>query len=215
MEEALSSELSSWQGRDEQIRKLQSAVKSLRKLLDNRDQLSASDGLITSSASGGKDTDRLLRDYSTKYQVAEVERDRLSEYVKVLTKRLSRTEETSTNAEAALREERRKTAKLERALEQAQIVIRDSDSGKSGGGKFGSSTTISGGVRAASSKQFFTRTADKRLDEKEDLKEEVEVLKQELATNRQQREEDLEMYLKMAADSRKIFDSRGVQLAPN
>ena len=210
MEEALSSELSSWQGRDEQIRKLQSAVKSLRKLLDNRD-LNSSDGLMVHSG-GGHDTDRLLRDYSTKYQVAEVERDRLSEYVKVLTKRLSRTEETSTESEAALRDERRKTAKLERALEKAQVVIRDSDSGKSGS-KFGSAST---GGRAASSKPLFTKTGgDKRLDEKEDLKEEIEALKNELATNRKQREEDLEMYLKMAADSRNIFDSRGVTKPPS
>ena len=52
------------------------------------------------------------------------------------------------------------------------------------------------------------------MDEKEDLRAEVEALQEELATNRRQREEDLEMYLKMAADSRKIFDSRGVQRPP-
>ena len=209
MEEALSSELSSWQGRDEQIRKLQSAVHNLRKLLDNRDHSSSNEGLnLSSSGYGGGPNDRLLRDYSTKYQVAEVERDRLSEYVKVLTKRLSRTEMSSTNAEASLRDERRKTAKLERALEQAQVVIRDSDSGKSGSGKFGR------GVASASQPLFAKTPESKQMDEKEDLRAEVEVLKEELAANRRQREEDLEMYLRMAAESRKIFDSRGVQKPP-
>ena len=48
----------------------------------------------------------------------EVERDRLAEYVRVLSKRLAAAEEKASEAEFYLRDERRKTAKLERMLEQ-------------------------------------------------------------------------------------------------
>ena len=47
-----------------------------------------------------------------------MERERLSEYVRVLSKRLAAAEEKSSEAEFGLRDERRKTAKLERMLEQ-------------------------------------------------------------------------------------------------
>ena len=54
------------------------------------------------------------------YQVLEVERDRLAEYVRVLSKRLAAAEEKASEAEFYLRDERRKTAKLERMLEQGR-----------------------------------------------------------------------------------------------
>ena len=54
-------------------------------------------------------------------QVLEVERDRLAEYVRVLSKRQSAAEEKASEAEFYLRDERRKTAKLERMLEQARM----------------------------------------------------------------------------------------------
>ena len=59
----------------------------------------------------------------------EVERDRLAEYVRVLSKRLAAAEEKASEAEFYLRDERRKTAKLERMLEQGwKEATRDSDS---------------------------------------------------------------------------------------
>ena len=59
----------------------------------------------------------------------EVERDRLSEYVRVLSKRLAAAEEKASEAEFYLRDERRKTAKLERMLEQGwKEATPDSDS---------------------------------------------------------------------------------------
>ena len=59
----------------------------------------------------------------------EVERDRLAEYVRVLSKRLAAAEEKASEAEFYLRDERRKTAKLERMLEQGwKEETRDSDS---------------------------------------------------------------------------------------
>ena len=59
----------------------------------------------------------------------EVERDRLAEYVRVLSKRLAAAEEKASEAEFYLRDERRKTAKLERMLEQGwKEETPDSDS---------------------------------------------------------------------------------------
>ena len=55
-----------------------------------------------------------------------MERDRLAEYVRVLNKRLAEAEEKASEAEFYLRDERRKTAKLERMLEQGGRK-RDSD----------------------------------------------------------------------------------------
>ena len=50
-----------------------------------------------------------------------MERDRLAEYVRVLNKRLAEAEEKASEAEFYLRDERRKTAKLERMLEQVRM----------------------------------------------------------------------------------------------
>ena len=52
-------------------------------------------------------------------------------FFQVLTSRLNQAEETSSHVERILREERRKSARLEHQLERAHVTIRDSDSGKS------------------------------------------------------------------------------------
>ena len=68
-------------------------------------------------------------------KVIEVERDRLGEYARVLNQRLSASEERASNAEFGLRDERRKTAKLERMLEQVHVAMRDSSSSTPGTGR--------------------------------------------------------------------------------
>lgn len=110
MKEALSNSESGWQGRSEKIQELEESLALLSR----------------SDANDNDPSDAMLRG-----RVAEVERDRLSEYVGVLNQRLRKAEESSFNAERTLREERRKTAKLEQMLEKAHVVIRDADSGLS------------------------------------------------------------------------------------
>lgn len=67
-------------------------------------------------------------------------------FFKVLTSRLNQAEETSSHVERILREERRKTARLEHQLERAHVTIRDSDSGKSSISAHSQRTTASLGV---------------------------------------------------------------------
>ncbi len=52
-----------------------------------------------------------------------MERDRLNEYVQVVSSRASKAEAAAQAAQAALREERRRTAKLEQAMEKARWAL--------------------------------------------------------------------------------------------
>lgn len=184
VENAIHSNRTSWQGRDEQIRKLEDALASMKTLL--REARSAS------SNKSGAEQDWRIREVRAKCQMAEVERDRLNEYTKVLLNRLKSAESRGSKAEQILREERRKSARLEHLLEKAHIEIRDSDSGKS---------SISS-RNGASPAQMLRNNEDRHQ-----LIEEIEILTQELSDVRSLREQDLEMYQKLALDTRKVMES--------
>ncbi|TRY61144.1 hypothetical protein TCAL_01471 [Tigriopus californicus] len=184
VENAIHSNRTSWQGREEQIRKLEDALASMKTLL--RESRSA-----TSNRSEAEQ-DWRIREVRAKCQMAEVERDRLNEYTKVLLSRLKTAEGRGSKAEQVLREERRKSARLEHLLEKAHIEIRDSDSGKS---------SISS-RNGASPAQIMRHGEDRH-----ELVEEIEILTRELSDVRSLREQDLEMYQKLALDTRKVMES--------
>jgi hypothetical protein len=117
-------------------------------------------------------------------KVIEVERDRLAEYVQVLGQRLTQAEDKVSNSEFTLRDERRKTAKLERMLEQAHVMIRDNGLGSRAGS--GSSPLPGTPIRVAKDQS----------DEIAALVEELEEAKLELDEVKARRENDLEIYLK-------------------
>lgn len=93
VEEALSGHPSSstWQGRDEQIRKLEDALSSMKSLLREaqekgqglRNRPSSSRPGSARGDTGSGSAGLRVREFQTKCQVAEVERDRLTEYVQV------------------------------------------------------------------------------------------------------------------------------------
>ena len=61
---------------------------------------------------------------STIRKVSEVERERLGEHVRVLTRRLRSAEETVIASEVALRSERKQNAELQKLLEKAHVELR-------------------------------------------------------------------------------------------
>ena len=121
---------------------------------------------------------------STIRKVSEVERERLGEHVRVLTRRLRSAEEAVITSEVALRSERKQTAELQKLLEKTQIELRSSQNLPS------SASTMS--LRG--------------LDDLENLKEELKVTQSNLENITKKREEDLDMYLKLASDSRRMFN---------
>ena len=58
--------------------------------------------------------------------MSEVERERLGEHVRVLTRRLRSAEETVIASEVALRSERKQNAELQKLLEKAHVELRSS-----------------------------------------------------------------------------------------
>ena len=58
-------------------------------------------------------------------KVSEVERERLGQHVRVLTKRLRSAEDNVMSSEAKLRSERRENAKLQKQLEKAHVELRE------------------------------------------------------------------------------------------
>ena len=118
-------------------------------------------------------------------KVSEVERERLGEHVRVLNRRLRSAEESVLASEVALRSERKQNAELQKTLEKTQIELRQNDLNSSG-------------------------TSIVSLKNNEDvnvqiLKEELRVTKDNLENIYQKREEDLDMYLRLASDSRRMF----------
>ena len=73
--------ISTWTGREEQIKQLEKSLQSLKKLLDKRMSRTPS------SDSGGCGKQTTSDEYRVRCKVAEVERDRISEYNKVLADR--------------------------------------------------------------------------------------------------------------------------------
>ena len=120
-------------------------------------------------------------------KVSEVERERLGQHVRVLTKRLKFAEDEVMSSEAKLRSERRENAKLQKLLEKAHIELRDSSSANS-----------------EESSQKFTSLM-KFNEENFQLREELEATKENLTSVSKKREDDLDMYLKLASDSRRMF----------
>ena len=121
----------------------------------------------------------------------EVERERLAEYVRVLSKRLAAAEEKSSEAEFYLRDERRKTAKLERMLEQAHVEMRNQN-------VIGSSGSASSSVPGTPARV----TRDQR-DEIEALAQELREFKRDIDGLRARRNEDLEFFLNNNNNSNK------------
>lgn len=113
-------------------------------------------------------------------KVLEVERERLSEYVRVLSKRLAAAEEKSSEAEFGLRDERRKTAKLERMLEQAHVEMRNSVPG----------TPARNSVPGTPA-----RVMRDQRDEIDALSQELREFKRDIDGLRARRNEDLEFFL--------------------
>ncbi len=123
--------------------------------------------------------------------VAEVERDRLGEYVGVVSDRAAKSESAAAEAASALREERRKTARLERALEKARVTIRDSAKGSNSNSDSSSSWKEEGGGGNA-----------KRVAE---LEEELSAAREELERSRRRREDDLRRFMSAVAATRKAL----------
>ena len=121
---------------------------------------------------------------STIRKVSEVERERLGEHVRVLTKRLRSAEEAVITSEVALRSSRKQNAELQKLLEKAHIELRA-----------GEASTV---TSTASSRSYSESDTDI-------LRQELRVTKDNLESISKKREEDLDMYLKLAADSRRMF----------
>ena len=124
---------------------------------------------------------------ATVRKVSEVERERLGEHVRVLTRRLRSAEETVIASEVALRSERKQNAELQKLLEKAHIELRNGTESNS------VTSTASSGRKTAS------------INEADILRQELRVTKDNLEIISKKREEDLDMYLKLAADSRRVF----------
>lgn len=186
MEDALSGKRDSdWQGREEKIQRLEESVAALKSALDSS-RSTYSSGSGGSGGSSENESSR-VRELRLRCQVAEVERDRLSEYVKVVTRRAEQGELSSSEAESALREERRKTARLEHMLEKSQAMQRKETPSSA----------------SASSQQLQLSRGSAELVS--GLEAELKAAKDELERSKRRRQEDLDHFVKMAADTRKII----------
>ena len=120
---------------------------------------------------------------------SEVERQRLSELVSLLTQRLKLAEERLTEAEANLREEKQRCARAELAAERAHIDLRDS-------GKLASSVTsrTSSGFRKSLEEDVGQMSVEDLRWEVLRLKEEARAMRRELGEARGAREEMVRIY---------------------
>ena len=143
---------------------------------------------------------KLSREFWSLNQAAEVERQRLSELVSLLTQRLKLAEERLTEAEASLREERQRCARAELAAERAHIDLRDS-------GKLASSVTsrTSSGFRKSLEEDVSKMSVEDLRWEVLRLKEEARAMRRELGEARGAREEMVRIYRQMLDDTRQIY----------
>ena len=74
---------------------------------------------------GYKNLQLKFEEAETVRKVSEVERERLGQHVRVLTKRLKVAEDNVMSSEAKLRSERRENAKLQKQLEKAHVELRE------------------------------------------------------------------------------------------
>ena len=143
------------------------------------------------SASFDRNLQIKYEEEATIRKVSEVERERLGEHVRVLTKRLRSAEDSVIASEVALRSERKQNAELQKLLEKAHIELRDNRRPHSELANFSSSFN--------SKPSSTTGLATKNL------REELKITQDQLETLGKQREDDLDMYLKLASDSRRMF----------
>ena len=141
------------------------------------------------SASLDKSLQLKYEEEATIRKVSEVERERLGEHVRVLTKRLRSAEDSVIASEVALRSERKQNAELQKLLEKAHIELRDSLK------RPHSELAFSASSAKPNSASLATKS----------LRDELKVTQDQLENLGKQREEDLDMYLKLAADSRRMF----------
>lgn len=125
-------------------------------------------------------------------KVSEVERERLGEHVRVLTKRLRSAEDSVIASEVALRSERKQNAELQKLLEKAHIELRDNTNNTK---RPQSELAFTASNSKPSSTNLITKS----------LREELKITQDQLESLGKQREEDLDMYLKLASDSRRMF----------
>ncbi len=118
MDSALRGGDSRWRGREERIRQLEEELRSAAASLGPPSK-PGSRGSDVAAAEASK-----LEEYRSRCRLAEVERDRLSEYVAVVSSRAAEAEAAEAEAGEKLREERRRAARLEQRLEKANITIR-------------------------------------------------------------------------------------------
>ena len=143
---------------------------------------------------------KLSREFWSLNQAAEVERQRLSELVSLLTQRLKLAEERLTEAETSLREERQRCARAELAAERAHIDLRDS-------GKLASSVSsrTSSGFRRSLEEDVGKMSVEDLRWEVLRLKEEARAMRRELGEARGAREEMVRIYKQMLEDTRQIY----------
>jgi hypothetical protein len=113
-----------------------------------------------------------------------VERERLGELVQVLTKKLRAAEDSVRESEAAIRDERKKSAHLQRMVEKLKMEI----------------TMKSPPMSALSSSSSYPSTS-----EVSELKDRLEMCENHIKSLEQKNDSDTEMYLRMLADTRRTF----------
>ena len=137
---------------------------------------------------GTKNWQIKLEEADTVRKVSEVERERLGQHVRVLTKRLKFAEDKAITSEAKLRSERRENAKLQKQLEKARVELRESSANSE-----------------AELSQKFSSLQMNLNKENIQLREELAATKENLESLTKKREDDLDMYLKLASDSKRMF----------
>ncbi len=113
-----------------------------------------------------------------------MERERLGELVQVLTKKLRAAEDSVRESEAAIRDERKKSAHLQRMVEKLKMEI----------------TMKSPPMSALSSSSSYPSTS-----EVSELKDRLEMCENHIKSLEQKNDSDTEMYLRMLADTRRTF----------
>lgn len=116
--------------------------------------------------------------------MSEVERERLGELVQVLTKKLRVAEDAVRESEAAIRDERKKSAHLQRMVEKLKMEI----------------AMKSPPLSALSSSSSYPSTS-----EVSELKDRLEMCENHIKSLEQKNDSDTEMYLRMLADTRRTF----------
>ncbi|KAK3106358.1 hypothetical protein FSP39_018431 [Pinctada imbricata] len=144
--------------------------------------------------------DGQCREYKTLLQVAEVERDRLSELVKILQKRADENVMSLSESQGELLQQRKKNAILEKQLGKAKIESKSS----------GSLTNRKrGGVNVS---QSFAVPDDDDLDNVEEIKtnlelqkDENEALKAALQSTLKAKEQDMKMFTELMEETKRVF----------